>query len=267
MVNFLYKLEKLKSILTEIGNAVVTLSGGVDSSYLASVAKETLGGNVCAVTFSSPLLPAYERDEAKKIAEFLDLPHEFIEIDELANIDFYNNPMDKCYICKIMRLEKAYSWAKEKGIPWILDGSNVDDLSDYRPGMKAFREYQNVRSPLLEAGMNKAEIRALSKLSGLSVWNKPAAACLATRISPEQPITKLNLKQVEEAEEFLYTILPREIQLRVRHHVQIARIEVDESYIDKIITDSDKIDNCFKRIGFKYVTIDLSGYKKGSLND
>jgi uncharacterized protein len=257
----------LKSILTEIGKAVVSLSGGVDSSYLASIAKETLGDNICAITVSSPLLPICERDYAQKIAEYLKIPHEFIEIDELSNKNFSNNPIDKCYICKMMRLERISLWAKERSIPWILDGSNVDDLSDFRPGMKAFREFSNVRSPLLEAGINKKDIRVLSKLSGLSVWNKPAAACLATRISLEQPITRLNLRQVEEAEDFLYTILPREIQLRVRHHDQIARIEIDGDYIDKIIANSDKIKDYIKKIGFKHVTLDLSGYKKGSLND
>ena len=261
------QLEKLKSILTEIGKAVVALSGGVDSSYLASIAKETLGDNVRAVTVMSPLLPAHERYGAQKLAGDLKIPHEFIEIDELADEKFSNNPMDKCYICKKMRLEAISSWAKGKGIPWILDGSNVDDLSDFRPGMKAFKEFPNARSPFLEAGINKKEIRLLSKLSGLPVWNKPAAACLATRISLDQPITRLNLKQVEEAEEFLRTILPEETQLRVRHHAQTARIEVDEDCMGKIIAGSDKISDHLKKIGFKYVTLDLSGYKKGSLND
>jgi len=260
-------LEKLRSILNEIGKAVVTLSGGVDSSFLASIAKESLGNNVCAITVSSPLLPGCEKLEAQKQAEHLKIPHEFIEIDELADVNFSNNPKDKCYICKTIRLDRISLWAKERDIPWILDGSNVDDLSDFRPGMKALKEFQNVRSPFLEADINKKEIRILSKLSGLSVWNKPAAACLASRISTDQPITMLNLKQTEEAEDFLYAILPREIQIRVRHHVQTARIEVDADHMEKIIAEKDKIKAYFKKIGFKYVTLDLSGYEKGSLND
>jgi uncharacterized protein len=260
-------LEKLRSILIGIGKAVVTLSGGVDSSYLAGIAKETLGDNVCAITVSSPLLPKREKNEASKLAEHLKIHHEFIEIDELADLDFSSNQKEKCYICKTMRLNKISAWAKEKGIPWILDGSNVDDLSDFRPGMKALKEFTNVRSPFLEAGINKKEIRIQSKLLGLSVWNKPAAACLATRISMDQPITRLNLKQTEEAEEFLYTILPKETQIRVRHHAETARIEVSGDDMEKIIAEKDKIKVYFKSIGFKYVTLDLSGYVQGSLND
>ena len=252
--------------MTEIGKAAVTLSGGVDSSYLACVAKETLGDNVRAVTFSSPLLPDREMAEAQKLAGYLSVPHEFIEIDELSDENFSGNPKDKCYICKKLRLDAISSWAKERGIPWILDGSNTDDLSDYRPGMKALAEFPNVRSPFLEAGINKKEIRILSKLSGLPMWNKPAAACLASRISPDQPITKHNLKQVEAAEEFLYSILPAETQFRVRHHAQTARIEADADQMDKIIAGSREIERRFKEIGFKYVTLDLAGYQKGSLN-
>ena len=261
------QLEKLKSILIEIGKAAVTLSGGVDSSYLAYIAKETLGNNVRAITVSSPLLPQREKNEALKIAEYLKIPHEFIEMDELSDANFSSNPIDKCYICKKLRLHRISSWANEREIPWILDGSNIDDISDFRPGMKALNEFSNVRSPLLEARISKEAIRALSKLSGLFTWNKPAAACLASRISPEQPITKQNLKQVEEAEEFLYTMLPRETQLRVRHHVQMARIEIDEEYMEKIIAGSDKIKSYFKKIGFRHITLDLSGYVKGSLNN
>ena len=260
------KLEKLKSIIAEMGSVVVTLSGGVDSSCLASVAQETLGDNACAITVLSPLLTKHDKIIVSKLAEHLKLRHEFIEIDELANVDFSNNPKEKCYICKKMRLEVISLWAKSKGVPWILDGSNIDDLSDTRPGMKAAKEFPNVRSPFLEAGINKEDIRAISKQSGLFVWNKPAAACLATRISADQILTKQNLKQVEEAEEFLYTILPRETQLRVRHHVQIARIEIDNDYMEKIIKASDIIVTYFKKIGFKHVTLDLEGYKKGSQN-
>ena len=261
------QLEKLKSILIEIGKAVVTLSGGVDSSYLAGIAKETMGDKAFAITVSSPLLPEREKNEALKIAEYLKIHHEFIEIDELTDVSFSINQKEKCYICKALRLKKISAWAKEKDIPWILDGSNIDDLNDFRPGMKALKEFTNVRSPFLEAGINKKEIRVQSKLLGLSVWNKPAAACLATRISMDQPITRQNLKQTEEAEEFLYTILPKEIQIRVRHHVETARIEVSGDDMEKIIAEKDKIIVYFKSIGFKYVTLDLSGYVKGSLND
>jgi len=267
MVSFLSKLEALKSILTEIGKAVVTLSGGVDSSCLACIAKEALGCNVCAVTVSSPLLPKRERIETQKLAENMKIPHEFIEIDELMDVNFSSNPNDKCYICKKLRLEIISSWAKQRDIPWILDGSNVDDLSDFRPGMKALEEFKNVRRPFLEAGINKNEIRAIAELSGLSVWNKPAAACLASRISRDQSITRQNLKQVEESEEFLYTILPRETQLRVRHHRETARIEVDEICMEKMIINSDDIVNYFKNAGFKHVALDLEGYRKGSLNN
>lgn len=256
-----YKLEK---ILNEIGKAVVLLSGGADSAYLASVAKKVLGDNAYSLTVVSPLLASDERDDVRRLVSQLGLNHTSVQMNELADENFAANPDDKCYICKKLRLQSVVEWAKENNIPWILDGSNMDDLSDYRPGMKAMKEFDNVRSPFIEAGITKSDIRRLSKQAGLFTWEKPAAACLASRIARHQNITEERLAQVEGAESFLRSILPPHSQFRVRHHGEIARIEAEISFLPMLI--SNDTNGVLRKLGFKHVALDLAGYETGSLN-
>lgn len=259
-------IKNLEKILCEMKNdrIAVLLSGGVDSAYLALSTRRVIGDNAVALTAVSPLLSAGEMEDAKRLCDFIGIEHFTLVLNELENETFAANPKDKCYTCKKMRLEKISAWAAENKIKWLLDGSNTDDLGDYRPGMKALKEFSNVRSPLLEAGMTKQDIRDMSKEAGLFTWRKPAAACLASRIASNQRITREALSQVERAEDFLRAILPPHSQFRVRHHGDIARIEADASHIPLIVEKN--TNNFLKELGFRHATIDLAGYKTGSLN-
>ncbi|MBT3312049.1 MAG: ATP-dependent sacrificial sulfur transferase LarE [Desulfobacterales bacterium] len=260
------KYKKLKEVISGLKQVAVAYSGGVDSTFLLKVASDVLGENVLAITARSATLPGNELQDAESIAKTFNVKHLIIDSDELENPDFTKNPPDKCYICKKIRFSGLIKIAKENGFTHVIDGGNADDHKDYRPGSKAAREL-GVRSPLSESGLTKDDIRKLSKKLKLPTWDKPANACLATRIPYNIPITIEKLMQVNDGEEYLRG-LGLSPQLRVRHYGDSARIELDPEDIPGITEASTrkKVVNYFKTLGFKFVTIDLEGYIMGSLN-
>ena len=262
----LSKYEKLKNLLGEMGKVLVAFSGGVDSSFLLKVAVDVLGENVLAVIASSETYPEKERDEAVKLAKRLNVRYEVIQTKELENPDFAHNPPERCYFCKMELFSKLKDIAESEGIPYVLDGSNFEDTSDFRPGAKAAEEL-GVRSPLKETGLVKEEIRQLSKYVDLPTWNKPSLACLSSRFPYFTEIEPESLKQVAQAEEFLKGLGFN--QVRVRHHGQIARVEIEPQEFSKIVEKAtkEKIINAFKKFGFIYITLDLAGFRSGSMNE
>lgn len=262
----LSKYEKLKNLLGEMGKVLVAFSGGVDSSFLLKVAVDVLGENVLAVIASSETYPEKERDEAVKLAKRLNVRHKVIQTKELENPDFAHNPPERCYFCKMELFSKLKDIAESDGIPHVLDGSNFEDTSDFRPGAKAAEEL-GVRSPLKEVGLVKQEIRQLSKYVDLPTWNKPSLACLSSRFPYFTEIESESLKQVAQAEEFLKGLGFN--QVRVRHHGQIARVEIEPQEFSKIVerATKEKIINAFKKFGFIYIALDLAGFRSGSMNE
>ena len=262
----LSKYEKLKNLIGEMGKVLVAFSGGVDSSFLLKVAVDVLGEDVLAVIASSETYPEKERDEAVKLAKRLNVRYEVIQTKELENPDFAHNPPERCYFCKMELFSKLKDIAESEGIPYVLDGSNFEDTSDFRPGAKAAEEL-GVRSPLKETGLVKEEIRQLSKYVDLPTWNKPSLACLSSRFPYFTEIEPESLKQVAQAEEFLKGLGFN--QVRVRHHGQIARVEIEPQEFSKIVEKAtkEKIINAFKKFGFIYITLDLAGFRSGSMNE
>ena len=264
------KYEKLRKFIGEKGRGgvVIAFSGGVDSSTLAAISHDVLGERSAAVTAKSATYPSEEMDEAKKIAREIGIRHHIIETDELSNRNFIRNPEDRCYYCKKELLNCLQDFAKKLGFKAIFEGTNFGDLSGHRPGFKAIKERENVFSPWAENGFTKEEIRALAKNLGLSVHDKPSLACLASRIPFGERITEERLNRVGRAERII-----REIsgvrQLRVRDHDGLARIEVgrDERNLLLNVEVMDKIASELKRLGFKFVTVDLEGYRTGSMLD
>ncbi|CAM1378508.1 ATP-dependent sacrificial sulfur transferase LarE [Fretibacterium fastidiosum] len=261
------RLRGVRRLLEAMGDVAVMLSGGVDSALLAALAHEALGRHAVAVTIESPLLSADERADAGRLAAQVGIRHKVLPMDELEDAGFVANPRDRCHLCKRMRLEAVVRWAAERGIPWVLDGANADDRGDYRPGMKALMEFGSVRSPLLEAGMTKAEVRAAARAMGLFTWNKPARACLASRIPYGEPVTAEALRRVEAAERFLAGILPPAAQFRVRAHGDLARVEAECRDLPRVLARREAVAEGLRAVGFRYVTLDLVGYRVGSLNE
>jgi len=260
------KYDHLRNIASQAGSALIAFSGGVDSTFLLKVCAEELGDKAVAVTARSETFPKRELEQAKTLARLIGAPHLVIDSEELKVPDFSNNPLHRCFLCKSELFSKLKKIAVEQSIPWIFDGNNADDAGDFRPGRAAARQL-GVRSPLEEAGLNKEEIRELSKLLDLPTWNKPSFACLSSRFPYHTKITKSALQQVEEAEDFLWELGMREF--RVRHHDTLARLELGEKELSLFWQDStgDKIVHHLKSLGYTYVTLDLEGYRTGSMNE
>ena len=261
------KLNALRGKIAEAGSVLVAFSGGVDSSFLLKVARDTLDGegSVLAVTARSSTYPQRELEEAARIARMIGAPHRIIDSEELEIEGFADNPPDRCYFCKGELFGKLSVIAGEEGYAAVLDGANADDLQDYRPGSKAARE-KNARSLLQEVGMTKAEIRELSREMGLPTWNKPSFACLASRFPFGEKITAPKLSRIDKAENFLRRIGFE--QVRVRSHGDIARIELksDDIPVAAAAAVAGRIHRELFALGFKFVTLDLAGYRTGSMN-
>lgn len=260
------KIGKLKEILGGYGSVLVAFSGGVDSTFLLKVAVDTLGERAAAFTEASPLHQSWEIDEARELARQFGVRHVIVEADELEDPEFAANPVNRCYLCKKVIYGGARRIATELGLAEIVDGSNVDDLGDYRPGRQALAE-MNIRSPLLEAGLTKDEIRAASHELGLPTWNRQPLACLASRFPYGTTITAQRLRQVEACETFLraegFTFF------RVRYHGDTARIEVSGADIVRLAANPlrERVVAHFKAAGFTYVAVDLEGFRSGSMNE
>ena len=259
------KLSKLKEVIRDYGSLAVGFSGGVDSTFLIAVAKEVLGDKAIAVTELCEVVPAREQDEAVSFCKEKGIKHFFCRYNPFVEYEFRLNGKDRCYVCKKGIFTAIKRIALENGIKYVAEGSNMDDLGDYRPGMRAIEEL-GIKSPLREAGLYKDDIRELSKAMGLSTFSKPSYACLASRFVYGEEITKEKLRMIEEAEQFL--IDRGFLEERVRLHGNLARIEVPSKDIVRLASDDvrKEIYDKLKEIGFKFVTLDLKGYSVGSMN-
>lgn len=259
------KKQRLENYLRELGSVVVAFSSGVDSTFLLKTAHDVLGDKAIAVTARSCSFPVRELNEAKAFCKANGIEHIIVESEELSIEGFSQNPKNRCYLCKRELFTKIKNIAKERGISYVAEGSNTDDNGDYRPGLIAVAELE-VKSPLREAELSKAEIRQLSKEMGLPTWDKQSFACLSSRFVYGETITEEKLSMVDKAEQRLLDLGFH--QVRVRIHGNIARIEIDRSEFEKIIQPeiSEQLNQCFRELGFLYVTLDLAGYQMGSMN-
>lgn len=260
------KFQHLKNYLQTLGSVVVAFSGGVDSTFLLKVAHEVLGKNVLAVTARSSTYPVREYESAKNFADANGISFQTIISEELEVEGFAENPTHRCYLCKKELFSKLIDVAAKHGIKYVIEGSNFDDTSDYRPGLKAIAEL-GIISPLREAQLTKEDIRYLSKEMGLPTWNKPSFACLSSRFPYGQKITVEKLTAVDQAEQLLLDL--GFTQVRVRHHGDVARIEILTEEFSKLLEKDlrEEVYQRFKEFGFQYVSLDLKGYRTGSMNE
>ncbi len=260
------KFDLLKESLAEFKSVMLAYSGGVDSTFLLKIASDVLGNNMVAVTATSDIYPSFEIQEAIDMAKEFSVQHIIVKNHALENEKFINNPPERCYWCKKELFSRLREMAQEKGFNCVIDGTNADDVNDFRPGMRATAEL-GIRSPLKEVGLTKQEIRKLSKEAGLPSWNKPTYACLASRFPYGTVITEEDLKRVAQAEEFLRSYGFK--QLRVRHYGKTAKIELIEDNIKEVLLKNTRkeVISFFNGLGYTYVTLDLMGYRTGSLNE
>jgi len=260
------KQDKLFSILGGLGSVLVAYSGGTDSAYLAWAAHRVLGANAIAITADSASIPESHKRDAEDFVRRFGIAHEYIETREFENPDYIKNDQNRCFHCKDELFTRLDEVGRERGIPHIIYGVNQDDLGDYRPGQNAAKIHQ-VKAPLVEVGLTKAEIRELSRMAGLPTWDRPAAACLSSRIPYGTPVTIQTIKTVEKGEEEIKALGFR--QFRVRFHEELVRIEIAKDELPRALAPemAAAFTQIFKQLGFKYVTLDLEGYRQGSLNE
>lgn len=260
------KLNNLEKSLSEMSEMIVAFSGGVDSTFLLWVANKVLGNRVLAVTGKSESVASGQIEEAIQFAKDIGARHIVINTEELQDPQYANNPINRCYFCKKELFTKLELFAKDNGIKLIIEGSNLDDMSDYRPGIKAILEH-GVRSPLKEVGLTKNEIRELSKIAGLPTWDKPGSPCLSSRIPYGMSVSIEKLSMIDRSEAYLRSLGFKEF--RVRHHGEVARIELLPKDFPKLLEEDTvaKITKTFKEYGFQFVSLDLQGFRSGSLNE
>jgi uncharacterized protein len=260
------KQEKLFSILKSLRRVLVAYSGGTDSAYLAWAASRVLGDDALAITADSPSIPESHKRDAAEYARICGFRHEFIPTYEFENPDYVKNAPDRCYHCKDELFTRLEEVARERGVEHIIYGVNRDDLGDHRPGQQAAWRHQ-VKAPLVEAGLSKAEIRELARLAGLPFWDRPAAACLSSRIPYGTEVTPERVKTVEKGEEAVRALGFR--QFRVRYHGELVRLEFAPDELERALNVemAARLTAIFKPLGFHYVTVDLEGYRQGSLNE
>ena len=257
-------LSALEHILQEMGSVAVAFSGGVDSALVAVVAHRGLGYKALAVTAVSPALAKRDLDEAVRLAERFGFNHRIIHTNEMSQEGYVANSPQRCYFCKTELYIQLAELADNEAIEWVVNGANTDDIGDYRPGMVAASEHK-VRSPMVEAGLTKLDIRAIAKLLDIPIWDKPAQPCLSSRIPYGTPVTIENLSKIEQTEDYLRGLGLKNV--RARHHDRLCRIEVGEDEIDLAFGHRKEIVSAIKKIGYLWVSLDMSGLRSGSLND
>lgn len=258
------KLEHLKEIIKEKDSLVIAFSGGLDSSLVAKIAYDVLDEKALAVTLTSDTFSQRELENAKKIAQEIGVNHTIVKSSELGNEAFAKNPENRCYYCKKEEAIVLKRIANENRIKYIADGVNLSDFDEHRPGIKALDE-EDIIHPLVEAGVKKSDIKVMAKFLGLSNYDMPSTTCLSSRIPYGEEITTEKLKRIEEAESFILSLGLR--QVRVRCHKNVARIEVGKEEIEKVINFRREIEGRLKTVGFKYITLDLGGYRSGSMDE
>jgi uncharacterized protein len=260
------KEQKLREIFRALGSVIVAYSGGVDSSYVAYIANAELGPRAICITGQSASLPSYQQAEIDRVVKEFGFHHEVIRTEELANPSYSANDANRCYFCKDELYTKLETIAEARGIECIIDGSTTDDLDDFRPGRQAAKQHA-VRSPLIEVGLSKSEVRELSRLAGLPTWDKPASPCLSSRIAYGTAVTIERLSKVDRGEEILREFGFKEF--RVRHHDTLVRLEIAPGEMDRVLQREviEQLAARFRELGFKYVTLDLQGFRSGSMNE